>query len=294
MTPPNAASPPSPPSPPSAPFWGRLDGIVVVNLDERADRWHQMRANTASHLVGAPPLTRISALRGTALPGYGRRPWFRGKPSDQRWAARAGCTQSHRAAMEVARQQGWDTFLVLEDDVDFSPLASLDLAALDRALFATPPAWDICYLGFSKAVGATLELASLGAHRLCEVSGCYTAHAYLVRGRARDWIYTNLADETRVWAWHAQHRSIDRWYARHLSQAFTVLAITPSLITQVPGFSDIVQRQVDYAAEFPGQVGRISASRSSFLWRKWLRNTLMPLADCYDGLRAIIKRCRGF
>jgi hypothetical protein len=53
-------------------------------------------------------------------------------------------------------------------------LAPLDLAALVRALFATPPAWNFCYLGFSKAAGATLELTSLDAHRLCAVSGCYS------------------------------------------------------------------------------------------------------------------------
>jgi hypothetical protein len=288
MPTPNAAATPA------TRFWGRIDGIVAINLDERPDRWDQMCANTAPHLVGGPPLTRISAVRGTALPGYGQRPWFRGKASDKRWAARAGCTQSHRKAMALARSQGWHTFLVLEDDVDFGPLATLDFAALDRALFASQLAWDVCYLGFSKAVGTALELTSFAPHRLCEVSGCYTTHAYLVRGRARDWIYSQLADDAQAWAWHAQHRIIDRWYVRHLSQALTVLAVTPSLMTQVPGFSDIVQRQVDYADEFSGQLDCCTRSRARFLWRKWLRNTLMPLADCYDGLRGIVKRSRGF
>jgi len=283
-----------PSSTPDTAFWGCLDGIVVINLDERSERWDQLCANSAAHLAGGPPLTRISAVRGTALPGYGQRPWFRGKASDLRWAARAGCTQSHLKALEFARQQGWETFLVLEDDADFSPLANLDLAALERTLFGTGLAWDVCYLGFSQAVGTALELAACGPHRLCEALGCYTTHAYLVRGAARDWILPRLAAPAHVWAWHAQHRSIDRWYVRHLSQALTVVAVTPSIISQTPGFSDIVQRQVDYAAEFSGQVAGLTRSRGRFLWGKQLRRVLMPLADGYDALRGLVKRIKGF
>ena len=282
------------PALPSSGFWSRLDGIAVINLDDRPDRWDQMRAAAAPYLQDAPPFTRISAVRGTLLPGYGERPWFRGKASDKRWAAKAGCTQSHRKVMEFARTQGWKTFLVLEDDADFSPLTGVDMHALDHALFTAQPDWDVCYLGFSQAVGTSLELATVGQQRVCEVNGCYTTHAYVVRTRARDWILARLAADAQAWSWHARHRIIDRWYVRHLCTELRVLAISPSIITQAAGFSDIVQRQVDYSDEFAGKLERLTADPVQFSRRKTLRRITISFANAYDCLRAGLKRLRGF
>jgi len=277
----------------SARFWSKLDGIAVINLDDRPDRLADLQAES-SLLVGGPELTRISAVRGSALPGYGQRPWFRGKASDKRWAARVGCTQSHRRVMEFARQKGWETFLVLEDDANLQPLAKLDMSALHDLLFTQQSDWDVCYLGFSKSVGASLELASFPPHRLCEMTGCYTTHAYLVRTRARDWIIDQLPKDAQAWAWHAQHRIIDRWYVRHLSRSMKVYAITPSIITQRAGFSDIVQRQVDYTDEFSGRITGSTHSRLWFVIRRNLSNAGYFISDGYDAFRGLMKRINGF
>ncbi len=279
-------------SPPA--FWKRLDGIAVVNLDDRPDRWDQVCNESAPFFVGAPPFSRVPAVRGSLLEGYGKRPWFRGKPSDKRWAAKVGCTQSHRKVMNFARSQGWNTFLVLEDDADFSPLAGVDLAALDRLLFTLHPDWDVCYLGFSKAVGTSLHLASFGDRMLCEVNGCYTTHAYLVRKRARDWIFSQLAENHRAWSWHAQHRIIDRWYVRNLTRAHKVFAVSPSIITQNDGFSDIVQRSVSYNKEFAGQLEHVTTDLRRFRQLKILRNTTGLFNDACDAVRGLIKRMKGF
>ncbi|MFA6288634.1 MAG: hypothetical protein WC661_14715 [Opitutaceae bacterium] len=274
-------------------FWSKLDGIAVINLDDRPDRWADVEAE-AHLLAGGPGLTRVPAVRGSALAGYGQRPWFRGKASDKRWAARVGCTQSHRKVMEFAREKGWGTFLVLEDDADLKPLAQLDFDALHDALFTAQADWDVCYLGFSKSVGASLELASFPPHQLCEMTGCYTTHAYLVRAHARDWIINHLPEDAQAWGWHAQHRIIDRWYVRHLSRSLKVCAVSPSVIAQRAGFSDIVQRQVDYADEFSGRVSGATRSRANFTLRKNLSNIGYMIGDGYDALRGLAKRINGF
>jgi GR25 family glycosyltransferase involved in LPS biosynthesis len=279
-------------SPPA--FWNRLDGIAVVNLDDRPDRWDQMRADSAPFLIGAPPLSRVSAVRGSLLAGYGKRPWFRGKSSDKRWAAKVGCTQSHRKVMEFARSQGWKTFLVLEDDADFSPLAGVDLVALEELLFTSHPDWEVCYLGFSKAVGTSLQLATFNDRLLCEVNGCYTTHAYIVRTSARDWIFDQLADNHSAWSWHSRHRIIDRWYVRHLSRVHRVFAVSPSIITQADGFSDIVQRPVNYNEEFAGRLEHLTTDPRKFRRLKMLRNAAAPFNDACDSIRGFIKRIKGF
>lgn len=275
-------------------FWQHLDGIAVVNLDDRPDRWEKVCADAALHLHDAPALTRISAVYGARLPGFGSRPWFRGKSSDKRWAARAGCTQSHRKVMDYANSKGWQTFLVLEDDADFTPLAAADLGALEQALFADHADWDFCYLGFSKAVGTSFALASFGNHVCAEISGCYTTHAYIVRTRARDWILGQLADDNRVWSWLAKNRIIDRWYIRHLSRALTVYAISPSIISQAVGFSDIVGGEVNYKDQFPEAITSYAKNRYEFWIRQKICHASFIMGNFYDTFRGLLKRLKGF
>lgn len=278
---------------PASPFWGCLDGIAIINLDDRPERWVATLAELAA-FPGAPGPLRVPAVRGVDLPGYGQRPWFRGRPSDKRWAARVGCTLSHRKAMLLAREQGWRTFLILEDDACLQPLRKASLDDLQSALFMANPDWDVCYLGFSKAVGRSLQKQTLGAGWLCEVTGCYTTHAYLVRERARDWIIDQLPDEAQAWAWHAQHRIIDRWYVRHLSRALRLYAITPSVISQRVGFSDIVQRQVNYSDEFGGAMSPATRHMAWFNICRCLAHLRFMLGDRYDGVRGLFKRLNGF
>ena len=274
-------------------FWGRLDGIAIINLDDRPERWQATRAELSKFREAPVPL-RVSAVRGTTLPGYGMRPWFRGRTSDIRWAARVGCTLSHRKVMALAQELGWKTFLVLEDDACLKSLEGLVLEELDRALFQVSQSWEVCYLGFSKTVGPSLKVGQVGCHELREVVGCYTTHAYLVREPARDWILRQLPSDTKAWSWHAQHRIIDRWYVRHMSRALRVHALTPSLITQRAGFSDIVQRQVNYSNEFGAAMADGTTSRRAFNLYKRYAHVQFALADIYDGMRGLIKRLNGF
>jgi hypothetical protein len=267
--------------------------VVVINLDDRPERWQETLRELAV-FPDAPVPHRISAVRGVDLPGYGQPPWFRGRTSDKRWAGRGGCTQSHRKVMQIARERDWRTFLVLEDDACLQPLRALPAEQLEQLLFVQQTDWDACYLGFSKAVGGALRLAAIGDRQLFEVVGCYTTHAYLVRARARDWILAHLAEDGQAWSWHAQHRIIDRWYTRHLSQHLRVLALSPSLITQRAGFSDIVQRQVDYAEEYAGRLLRVTDDPKVFARQRRRQHWKFWWADRYDWVRAQFKRWNGF
>lgn len=275
-------------------FWQNLEGIAVINLDNRQDRWKQICDNAALHLNEAPPLTRISAVYGAELDGYGKKPWFRNKSTDIKWAGRAGCTQSHRKALEYAQVQGWKTFLILEDDADFAPLVSIDLNALGMHLFATSASWDICYLGFSKSDGPSFPQFYTGNHTCAVVTGCYTTHAYVIREKARDWILQQLPSDEKTWAWHAKHRIIDRWYVRNLSRKLKVTAITPSIITQAFGYSDILCKQVDYQKEFPESIEFFNHNKLIFKIRQKATHTFYIIGNFYDSFRALLKRFKGF
>ena len=281
---------------PDSNFWRHVDGVLVINLDARPERYARLFSEWADMQMAAPPLTRLSAVSGVDLPGFGERPWFRKGASDRRWGARAGCTLSHRKAMAHARENNWTTTLVLEDDADLTHITPRFIEILGTALFGKDaPQWDVCYLGFSKSVGPSLKLCQLNDnHGLFEVTGCYTTHAYLVRAAARDWIFEQIALAEKTWAWHARHRIIDRWYTRHLYRSQRVLAVSPSLIPQTEGFSDIVQRQVDYASDFTSNVTCVAPDLSNFrrhrCWFRFLQN----LSNGVDLIRALGKRWRGF
>jgi hypothetical protein len=218
-------------------------GVCVINLDHRHDRWQEFQREMLPQLAPREVI-RISAVEGVRLPGFGKAPHFRGRQRDRTWGARAGCTLSHRAALTHARDAGWSHVLVLEDDIHLPQPPPRDmLEALHEVL--GKPGTDICYLGFTDPVPPFRELARLGSsHALHQVFGCNTAHAYLVSRHAITRILALLPEPQDIWRWITRHRAVDRFYYRNLSPALTVTAISPAVIEQRAGFSDIIGRPV--------------------------------------------------
>ncbi len=273
--------------------WDPIDAVPVVNLDNRPERWEKFLAS-ANGIVPADKMFRFSASLGTAIPGYGTAPWFKGKPTDSRWAGRAGCTLSHHRIMAKAKEQGWEMLLILEDDADFSETDKDELAAVLREVFSKRTSWDICYLGFSKTRGPSRFAGTAAKRDLFEITGCGTTHAYLVNAKAINWLVDQLPSEKSIWPWIAKHRVIDRWYSWNLSQKMKVLAVSPSIITQATGFSDLVGSNVDYSSEFPGKVIRVTGNGIAFYFeRLWWRvrgiTTLL-----HDSIRYCMKCKKGF
>ena len=281
------------------PFWDLIDAVLVINLDQRPERWARLQAATRG-LIPAEKLHRVPAIFGRELPGFGQRPWFRGRRRDLTWAARAGCTLSHRRALATAREAGWGTVLILEDDVEFSSNFAPLAASLHAALAPGGPAAasDLYYLGYTDPEGPARSLAALGPqYHLAQVYGCNCAHAYVVTARVRNWLLARLPDETHIWSWLAHKRAVDRWYLRTLGRHFQVTAVAPSLVNQLAGFSDIVGRAIDYVAQDGHRLTVAPGSGAGPLGYAFgmcahsLRNRAL---DAYDAFRALGKRLHGF
>lgn len=265
-----------------------IDGVFVINLDSRTDRWGEFQA-VARDIIPGGKLHRFSACLGRELPGFGQRPWFRGGPRDKTWAGRAGCLLSHRRALFKARENGWHTTLLLEDDAAFAPDFARMTAALAAALHEHD--WEICYLGFTEPWSPGRQLAKLDErHALHQIHGATTTHAYLVRERARDWILAQLPDESRVWPWLATHRAIDRWYQRQLGLEFRVICVTPSLVNQNDSASDIVTTATSArrAAIAP------ASSNAAYYLGHAIRRVSVRLSLAGDILRGWTRRVNGF
>jgi glycosyl transferase family 25 len=273
--------------------WDLIDAVPVVNLDNRPERWEKF-LSSANGMLPEDKMFRFSASLGSAIPGYGTAPWFKGKPTDSRWAGKAGCTLSHQRIMAKAKEQGWEMLLILEDDADFSETDKDELAAVLWEVLSKRSSWDICFLGFSKTRGPSRPSGKAAKRDIFEITGCGTTHAYLVNAKARNWLVDQLPSEKSIWPWIAKHRVIDRWYSWNLSLKLKVLAVSPSIITQATGFSDLVGKNVDYSSVFPGKVTRFASNGISFhLERSWWRargiSTLL-----HDSIRYLIKCEKGF
>jgi len=278
----------------SNPFWQMIDGVFVINLEQRRDRWEQFQQNVQG-IIPPEKLQRLPARWGRDIPGFGQRPWFRGGKRDGTWAARAGCTESHRQAMLRAQAARWRTFLIIEDDAEFAPEFSSILPGLADALRNCE--WQICYFGFTEPWTPARKLASISdRHNLFEVQGCTTTHGYLVRAEARDWIARHLPEENQMWLWIARHRVIDRWYQRQLGLHFPVLCVSPAIINQAAGYSDIVERESPNTGEVTSRsaVTKVAASSATYYLHRALRRVTIRCGVAGDCIRGWTRRINGF
>jgi GR25 family glycosyltransferase involved in LPS biosynthesis len=286
-------SPPT--SPEASAFWNTIDAVLIINLDHRIERWESLCAESEG-LIPRGKLHRVPAVLGSEIPGFGQAPWFRGGSRANTWAARGGCVLAHRRAMELARREGWERILILEDDATFDEGFITSLDALRTELFESQLQWDICYLGFTHPQGPFQTVARLSASRhLARIYGCKCTHAYLVNATLRDWLLEQFPDESQIWGWLAVNRAIDRWYLATLGRKFQVTAISPSLIVQRSDFSDIVNRVTNHFGEDSGQLTiPVTHHSPTFSIRYFLRIQLTRCGRLYNYLSAIRKRFSGF
>jgi glycosyl transferase family 25 len=241
----------------SSRFWSEIDAVLVINLEHSTDRWQDFLA-LSRNIIPQELVHRITAVPGEKIGGYGQRPWFRGGFRADTWARRGGCVLSHRRALELARDRGWKRVLILEDDVEFCSGFSSSANELGLAMSDNSFEWDMVYLGFTKAKGPfkTLRMLTGGRH-VTQIFGCHCTHAYIVNSNMQDWLLRKLPDESSIWPWLALHRAIDRWFSSHLGIRFKVLAVSPPMINQRTGFSEILGKfsniacAIDNPQEFP-------------------------------------------
>ena len=277
-------------------FWANLDGCIVINLDERNDRWEKVE-NTLNEFIPSDKFDRLSAVNGKSIKGYGKKPWFRGRKKDFRWAGRAGCTLSHRRALEEGLRRGWEVFLILEDDVCLRQVPHNYLEKFGALIFNEITDWDMCYLGFTTPRGPASKIAQITEEvSLCKIRGARTTHAYLVKAPLARWLLTKLPTEENVWAWCAGKRIIDRWYSRHISGRFSIICTSPSFVIQARSHSDLLGREADDwdLSDLVTKVPDEMCSQRLFCFRWWLAGIRSKLEQCYDGLRGYVKYMRGF
>lgn len=286
-----------PQNPDSEKIWNLIDAVLVINLKHRSERWDQF-IDMAHRFIPAKKIHRVEAVYGLELDGFGKAPWFRQRKRDKTWGARAGCTLSHKKALQTAADNDWDTVLILEDDIEIDADFAELQTSIYKVLIESREQWEVVYFGFTDPWGPFKKISDLGATRsLQQVYGCNCAHAYLISAKARQWALAKLPSQNKIWDWLSAHRAVDRYYRNTFGRHFQVFCLSPGIFNQTPGFSDIVGKTTN-RHEDAEHITQVFAKKRQ---KKWLFNLLYRyriviswINEAYDRFRGLWKKLRGF
>lgn len=194
--------------------------VFVINLDHRIEK---MQAFTSQALRYNFVFERISGVNGREIPFENplNIPHFH--PGD------VGCTLSHKKVAEKAKSEGLENYLVLEDDVLFR-------SGMDK-LFPifwqeVPSDWDLVYLGANHNNTNPSKISD----KVVKVNGSYTTHAMAIK---------NTMYDALIEVWGRKNKPVDVLLSELHSQ-FNCYSLYPNLAGQRAGFSDILNKDVNY------------------------------------------------
>ena len=247
----------------------RIDGIAVINMDSRPDRYEKFMSKTGCCLP-EEKIHRISAVVGRELSTYGKEPWFTANTGERAgfWGGTGGCALAHRNAIMYAREQKWRHVLVFEDDVAME-LHDGAAELLDKALSELTGPYML-YLGYNRPSPYGKCYMKHGAMELWQTDGVIAAHAYIVSAELYDELLDHMPTDENVWEWLARYRAVDVLYRDFVPywNNVSVYVLHPIICVQDDDFSDIGQS---------GFSGEDFACRQAPRKESWLRRCLEPL-----------------
>ena len=281
----------------NASFWDVVDAALVINLDHRSDRWEKVREHLKS-IVPDEKLHRVSAVLGKNIEGYQTSRWFRRTKRPETWAGRAGCSVSHRNAMRLALDRGWNWVLMIEDDAQFVRGFESEFGQQLASFLQTQgDTFGFVYLGFDSPKPPIRRIReSESGCRIYQIGGASTTHAYLVnkavmRRLLREFPQTELD----IWPWTAKNVVIDRWYSLNLHRWTSIAAACPQVAIQEPSFSDITQRAGDFSEDPNVDILQpLSRSNAAWTFATLLRATARPVTALPRTIKSMIRYWRGF
>ena len=232
--------------------WSAVDAAYCISLQEREDRAQSVA--TQFHRVGLCRLVRFY------------------RPNRHPEAPIAGIWESHRTVLADALRRGYDTVLVMEDDVKFvrwyGPRMSRLVMKVARSL---PERWQIFYLGHWPLKMRFLSLNLVKTHSAC--THAYIANTSLMRLMA-DQPYGSVKLASLI------GKGVDAYYAT-LGQTY---AFFPMVAIQNATASDHV------LAHRRGRIRKLSHLITRTRSRELLLSSLMRPAELLAAFTAAVAR----
>lgn len=188
----------------------------VINLPRREDRLVQFNDE----------LVRINASGVTVFPAVDGRDIENDTPLLD---GELGILETHIKILTEAKERGYDSILVLEDDVRFND----NVEDFDVYFNQVPKDWDLLYLGGNHTYGLPLHIHDRNVAKLN-----YTVALQSVA--INKTMYDVLLEVLR-----GRVKQVDTYYAM-LQSVFNAYGFIPNMTRQYAGHSDIQNRYVNY------------------------------------------------
>lgn len=278
-------------------FWDKVDAILVLNLDRSTERWQKIRENL-SKTVPVEKIHRISAVLGVDLPGFDQKPWFTKRTGERKMllAGASGCTLSHARALDFALEQGWETIIVLEDDVELTEdLNTSESGKLLDHFLETNKDWDLFYLGHLSTISPLgKEEENADGSKICRIPGTLSSYALMLSRKGILEIQKSLPNAANIWSWMAKYKAIDAWLKTWFTPCHHVYSIYPEVFFHLDGFSEIGQHHSDYQkTNIKSKPTLMEANDfDAYLAKKWRKKHFSLIIG--STLRWIRMRLSGF
>ena len=196
---------------------------LVINLDERTDRWEQINKDFAN-----------SSFRLTRYPGI----LITDPEISRKDRGYIGVARTHIEIVKMCKAKGQKTVLILEDDCKPEPNWEKNWYKIRDYLDSNLNKWEVfngAVCGIEK-MNRVVVLEQNNIYLLNTVGGCFC-----------HWLYLNVdAAYDKLLAWEDNKKEIDLYYTYH----FNHYTAYPLLAEQHSGYSNIGEREKDWSVNF--------------------------------------------
>jgi hypothetical protein len=161
-------------------------------------------------------------------------------PAIEHWFAGFGCLQSHLAVLKLARERGYPTATIFEDDFQF--LVSKD--EFEEVLSKVPDNFDVLMLSYN------LFKAQQYNDTFGKVIEVQSASGYIVHNRFYDKLIANLQEAVVLFGNNLSRAGFDVYindqYWKRLQPSANWLYSLKRIGLQRPSYSDLEKTHVNY------------------------------------------------
>jgi len=220
-----------------------LDKVYIINLEHRTDRKQQIISELTR--VGITNYEFFKAIKPTieTVNKWNSRflnpipQWFQNTGGDDTKyrIGSLGCMLSHIEILKECIKKDYTNVLILEDDCEFLIPEGI---SFENILTLLKPQIDHLQFGILYLAGnhngSNLTKIS---DNIFKVNGSLTTGSYIINKSVMKYIVDNI---------QGFEREVDIYYGNIIQPMFPCYCIMPHLTKQATGYSDIVQREVNY------------------------------------------------
>ena len=212
-----------------------FDAIFCINLDSRPDRW--LECTTVFEEYGIEDKVQRFSASIMDLPGV-----------SAKHLARAGCAHSHFSVAKKAIQEGYNNYLILEDDFQFRLNKDDFRRQLARSISQLPDDWDLFYLGCNLDQSYGIYPIDNFSDSLLKLNSAHCCHAMSFNQEFMKRFAAEAPDRQSIMNWMDKNQAIDIYLASAVLSRINAFTADPLLVVQRPSFSNIEGVVYDYSA----------------------------------------------